>query len=132
MVASMKTKRRKLKSSATYKRTRAPSTQGLVVPIRWLKQLVAVFLLPVAWVLTRAFFCSFSQATINHAFWVSEEFWFFSLGAIIWLITCVGLPKPMVMYVFGHELTHAIGVLLMGGKVREFRIGSDGGHIVTD
>ena len=131
-LVSMSTKRRKLKSSALYKQTRGPVRQGLVIPIRWLKQVVAAFLLPVAWILTRAFFCSFSQATINHAFWVSEEFWFFSLGAVLWLIAFVGLPKPMVMYVFGHELTHAIWVWLMGGKVREFRIGRDGGHIVTD
>jgi hypothetical protein len=131
-VIKVKRKRRKLKSSAAYEKTASQNDQGLVIPIRWLKQLVAVFLLPVAWILTRAFFCSFSQATINHAFWVSEEFWFFSLGAILWLIAFVGLPKPMVMYVFGHELTHAIWVLIMGGKVREFRIGRDGGHIVTD
>jgi hypothetical protein len=128
----MSTRRRKLKSSALYKQTRAPARQPLAIPVRWLKQLIAIFLLPIAWIFTRAFFCSFSQATIDHAFWVSEEFWFFSLGAVLWLIAFVGLPKPMVMYVFGHELTHALWVWVMGGKVREFRIGRDGGHIVTD
>jgi hypothetical protein len=117
----MKTKRRKLRSGVLSRRRSASPSQGLVIPIRWLKQVIAVFLLPVAWILTRAFFCSFSQATINHAFWVSEEFWFFSLGAVLWLIAFLGLPKPIVMYVFGHELTHALWVWLMGGKVREFR-----------
>jgi hypothetical protein len=128
----MKTKRRELRSGAQSRQRSASPSQGLVIPIRWLKQLIAVFLLPVAWILTRAFFCSFSQATINHAFWVSEEFWFFSLGAVLWMIAFLGLPKPIVMYVFGHELTHALWVWLMGGKVREFRIGPDGGHIITD
>src|SRR6267378_176453 len=75
-----------------------------VVPLRWLKQVIALFLVPPAWVLTRAFFSSFSNATLHHSFWVSEEFWFFSVVAILWLITFFGLPKTMLMYVFGHEL----------------------------
>jgi hypothetical protein len=38
----------------------------------------------------------------------------------------------MLVYVFGHELTHAFWVLLMGGRVSRFRVARDGGHIVTD
>jgi hypothetical protein len=38
----------------------------------------------------------------------------------------------MLVYVFGHELTHALWVLLMGGRVSRFRVGREGGHIVTD
>ena len=69
---------------------------------------------------------------MNHSFWASEEFWFFALGAILWLITFFGLPKPVLMYVFGHELTHVLWVWIMGGRVTRFRVGSEGGHIVTD
>jgi hypothetical protein len=108
-----------------------PQTEW-VVPVRSLKQAVAVFLIPPAWILTRAFFSCFSAATFRHGFWASEEFWFFSLGALLWLITFFGLPKPMVLYVFGHEFTHAIWVWVMGGRVSKFRIGRDGGYIVTD
>jgi hypothetical protein len=104
----------------------------IVVPVRWVKQIVALFLVPPAWILTRAFFSSFSRATINHGFWLSEEFWFFALGAVLWLIVFFGLPRPLLMYVFGHELTHAVWVWLMGGRVSQFRIGRSGGHIVTD
>src|SRR5207244_7465208 len=32
---------------------------------------------------------------------------------------------------FGHELTHALWVWLMGGRVSQFRVTSDGGHVVT-
>src|SRR6202011_5895537 len=103
-----------------------------VVPVRHLKQLIAVFLIPPAWVLTRAFFSSFSLATFRHGFWASEEFWFFSLGALLWIIAFFGLPRPMLLYVFGHEFTHVIWVWLMGGKVSQFRISRDGGYIVTD
>jgi hypothetical protein len=38
----------------------------------------------------------------------------------------------MLVYVFGHELTHAFWVLLMGGRVSRFRVARHGGHIVTD
>lgn len=38
----------------------------------------------------------------------------------------------MWIYVFGHELTHALWVLLQGGKVSEFKITKHGGHIMSD
>lgn len=83
-------------------------------------------------VLSQTFFTAFARAAVTHRLWAGEEFWFFSLGAILWLIAFWGLPRPMLLYVFGHELTHALWVLLMGGRVSRFRVGREGGHIVTD
>ena len=103
-----------------------------MIPTRWLKFVVAVFLLPVCAILTQTFFTVFARATVAHRLWAGQEFWFFSLGAILWLIAFFGLPRPMLVYVFGHELTHALWVLLMGGRVSRFRVGREGGHIVTD
>jgi len=103
-----------------------------MIPTRWVKFVVALFLLPLCAILTQTFFTVFARATVAHRLWAAEEFWFFSLGAILWLIAFFGLPRPMVVYVFGHELTHALWVLLMGGRVSRFRVGRDGGHIVTD
>ncbi len=40
------------------------------------------------------------------------------------------LPKPMRVYVFGHELTHAIWTWLFGGRVKRFKATSTGGHVV--
>jgi hypothetical protein len=111
---------------------RAPNSGAWTIPTRWLKFVVALFLLPVCAILTQTFFTVFTRATVAHRLWAGEEFWFFSLGAILWLIAFFGLPRPMVVYVFGHELTHALWVLLMGGRVSRFRVGRDGGHIVTD
>ena len=54
------------------------------------------------------------------------------MGAVLWLIAFIGLPRPIVIYVFGHELTHALWVLLMGGRVSRFRVGREGGHVVTN
>jgi hypothetical protein len=102
------------------------------VPTRWVKFVVGLFLLPPALVLTQTFFTVFARTTIHDEFWRTEEFWFFSLGLVIWLIAFLGLPRPLWIYVFGHELTHALWVLLQGGKVSEFRITKQGGHILSD
>jgi hypothetical protein len=108
--------------------TRDPWT----IPTRWVKFVIAIFLLPLCAILTQTFFTVFARATVTQRLWAAEEFWFFSLGAVLWLIAFFGLPRPMLVYVFGHELTHALWVLLMGGRVSRFRVGREGGHIVTD
>lgn len=109
-----------------------PPTAPLMVPTKWVKFIVALFLLPVCAVLSQTFFTSFARATVAERLWAGEEFWFFSLGAILWLIAFFGLPRPIVLYVFGHELTHALWVWMMGGRVSRFRVGREGGHILTD
>jgi hypothetical protein len=103
-----------------------------MVPTRWLKFVIAIFLLPICVVLTQTFFTVFARATITLHLWASQEFWFFSLGALLWLIAFVGLPRPVLFYVFGHELTHAIWVWLMGGRISRFRVSGEGGHVVTN
>ncbi len=89
-------------------------------------------MLPICAVLSQAFFTVFTRATVTQHLWAGEEFWFFSLGVVLWLIAFFGLPRPLLVYVFGHELTHAVWVLLMGGRVSQFRVGREGGHIITD
>ncbi len=103
-----------------------------MVPTRWVKFIVALFLIPICAVLSQTFFTVFARATVAQRLWAAEEFWFFSLGVVLWLIAFFGLPRPILLYVFGHELTHALWVYLMGGRVSRFRVGRDGGHIITD
>lgn len=103
-----------------------------MVPTRWVKFIFAIFLLPACAILTQTFFTAFAHAAVTQRLWAGEEFWFFSLGAVLWLIAFFGLPRPMLVYVFGHELTHALWVLLMGGRVSRFRVGREGGHVVTN
>src|SRR6184192_2200620 len=111
---------------------RTPQPSGVMVPTRWLKFIFAIFLLPVCAIATQTFFTVFARATITQRLWAGQEFWFFSLGALLWLIAFVGLPRPILLYVFGHELTHAIWVWLMGGRVSRFRVSAEGGHVVTN
>ena len=107
---------------------RAPRT----IPLPWLYTVVGFFLLAPAWVSTKTFFTCFAHATLRHRFWASPEFWFFALGADLWVFIFFGLPRPLLMYVFGHELTHALWVWMMGGKVSGFEVSSDGGYILSD
>ncbi|MEI6279929.1 MAG: hypothetical protein WCQ16_11210 [Verrucomicrobiae bacterium] len=102
------------------------------VPTRWVKFFVGILLLPAAWILTQTFFTAFARTTVHDAFWITEEFWFFSLGAVLWLVVFFCLPRPLWIYVFGHELTHALWVYLMGGRVHRIQISKEGGHILTD
>lgn len=50
-------------------------------------------------------------------------------GAACWLVIYILLPKPMWVYVFGHELTHVIWTWLFGGRVKRFKVTSRGGHV---
>lgn len=110
---------------------RSPA-DGLMVPTRWVKFVAAFFLLPICAILTQTFFTAFARATVTQRLWAAEEFYFFSLGVVLWVIFFFGLSRPIVLYVFGHELTHAIWVWLMGGRVSRFKVTRDGGHIVTN
>src|SRR5438445_5453702 len=115
------------------RKRRAPDhPMPLTVPIRWVKNITALFLLPWCAILTQTFFTAFTRATIHQQFWAGAEFWFFTLGAVLWLIAFFGLPRPVIIYVFGHELTHVLWVWLMGGRVSKFRVSGDGGHIITN
>ena len=112
-------------------RTRPRRLPG-TVPTRWVKFVVAIFLLPMCVVLSQTFFTAFARATVEQRLWAGEAFWFFSLGVVLWLIAFFGLPRPIVLYVFGHELTHALWVWLMGGRISQFKVNRAGGHVVTD
>jgi hypothetical protein len=52
-------------------------------------------------------------------------------GAACWLVVFLLLPRPMWLYVFGHELTHALWVWLCGGRVKRFRVSARGGQVVA-
>ncbi len=109
-----------------------PAAQAMMVPTRWVKLVIALFLLPICAILSQTFFTVFTRVTVTQQLWAGEEFWFFSLGVVLWLIAFFGLPRPLLVYVFGHELTHALWVLLMGGRISQFQVRRDGGYIVTD
>jgi hypothetical protein len=93
---------------------------------KWCKTIIAILLLPVcvgaATALWRVLRASGSADTT----WVP-----FLAGGGCWLVIYLLLPKPMWIYVFGHELTHALWTWLLGGEVKGFRATSKGGHVVV-
>ena len=90
------------------------------------KLIIAVLLLPVcqgaAVALWRVMRASGSADTI----WVATL-----SGAACWLVIYLLLPKPMWVYVFGHELTHVLWTWLMGGRVKKFKASAKGGHVIV-
>ena len=93
---------------------------------KWVKLIVAILLLPACvgavwalWLVLRA--CGSADTT-----WVP-----LIAGATCWLVIFLLLPRPMWVYVFGHELTHAIWTWVCGGRVKSFKVTSDGGHVIV-
>ena len=125
-------RRSRLNSTTATKRARAGHSSTLEIPLNWLKSGIAVLLLPFCFVATQSFLSAFSQTSASTMVIGSAALWFFFIGILLWLIVFFGLPRPLFIYVLGHELTHAFFVLLCGGKISEFKVRSAGGHIVTN
>lgn len=105
-----------------------------MVPKTWVKFIVGLFLLPVAWVLTKSFGETLVSA-LQHGLLGTKAFLFFLGGIVLWGLAFFVLPRSALLlsYVYGHEITHAIWVKLFGGKVAErFYVSLKGGHILTD
>jgi len=96
---------------------------------------LALLLLPLCWVTTWTFLSRFSQATFYGDFWKTPEFWYFATGALVmggWFWSGLLQSFFLYLYVLGHELTHAVFVLLYRGRVTDFHVSSDGGYITTN
>jgi hypothetical protein len=93
---------------------------------KWVKTIFAILLLPAcvgaAWALWLILRATGDADTT----WVP-----FLAGAACWLTIYLLLPKPMWIYIFGHELTHALWTWLFGGRVKRFRASASGGHVVV-
>ena len=117
---------------------RPSEPQPWTIPTWWLNTVFAIFLAPIAALFTQSLFTCFQHTAAHRGFWATQEFRFFVVGAAAWVaVFFAGIwafrePRPLRVYVFGHELTHAIWVWAMGGQVMRFRVRRDGGHIITD
>ena len=72
--------------------------------------------------------------TLVGQYWRSPEFQAFGFSGILWLVLFFSWRTRAMMwlYVAGHELTHALFVLLCRGQVSKVHISSEGGHILTN
>ena len=92
---------------------------------KWVKMVIAILLLP---------FCAGGVSAlvrVVRATGSADTFWVAFLGgAACWLVVFLLLPRPMLIYVFGHELTHALWTWAFGGRVKRFKASAKGGHVV--
>lgn len=102
------------------------------VPTRWVKLVAGCFLLIPAAVFTLTFLHSFLRITTPTGLQRSPELDWFGIGGGVGLVWFFAFRPLQLLYVMGHELTHALWVWLYGGSVHEFRVRENGGHIVTD
>jgi hypothetical protein len=93
---------------------------------KWIKFIIAILLLPVCAGAAKALWL------VLRASYGADTVWMPLLaGAVCWIVIYALLPKPMWVYVFGHELTHIIWTWLFGGRVKKLKVTSDGGHVLT-
>jgi hypothetical protein len=93
---------------------------------KWCKTIIALLLLPVCIGAVSALWRVVTRSGDADTIWVA-----FLSGAACWLTIYLLLPKPMRLYVFGHELTHVLWTWLLGGKVKKFNVSATGGHVIV-
>ncbi|MGA3181449.1 MAG: hypothetical protein ABSF38_14005 [Verrucomicrobiota bacterium] len=93
---------------------------------KWVKMFIGILLLPVCVGTALALWRVLTQAGGADRVWLPML-----AGAAGWIVIFLLLPKPMWVYVFGHELTHALWTWIFGGNVKQFKAGSQGGHVVA-
>jgi hypothetical protein len=94
--------------------------------LKWLKFFIAILLLPVCAGAAMALMAILRACGGADVTWIP-----FLAGAACWCVIFFLLPKPMWIYVFGHELTHALWAWLFGGKVKKMKVTSSGGHVIV-
>ncbi|MCX8156158.1 MAG: hypothetical protein N3J91_06910 [Verrucomicrobiae bacterium] len=93
---------------------------------KWAKFMLAWLLLPFCWGAAAALWRVARAAGGADTVWVPML-----AGAACWVVIYLLLPRPMWLYVFGHELTHALWTWLFGGRVKRFKASAQGGHVLV-
>jgi hypothetical protein len=92
---------------------------------KWAKNIIAVLLLPVCFGAASALWMVIQKSGSADTTWVP-----LFAGAACWAVIFFLLPKPMWIYVFGHELTHAVWTWIFWGRVKRMKVTSQGGHVI--
>jgi hypothetical protein len=92
---------------------------------KWVKLVIAILLLPVCFGAAQALWMVIQRSGTADTTWVP-----LLAGAGCWIVIYLLLPKPMWLYVLGHELTHAVWAWLFGAEVKRLKVSSKGGHVL--
>jgi hypothetical protein len=95
---------------------------------KFLKMLIGIALLPACWAISKAVYQLY-QTSAEPAAPGGFEPWALPAGFLLWVVIFFLLPRPVRTYVLGHELTHALWALMMGGRIGKMKVGKTGGHV---
>ncbi len=90
------------------------------------KFLIGIILLPACLAFTRGYIECISVLKS-----ISYNQKFFLYGFLLYLLIHLVFRKPLKIYVFGHELTHAIWAKIFGGQVKDLKVSEKGGEVKT-
>ena len=95
---------------------------------KFIKMLIGLCLIPLCWAVSIAVYQLYNH-TVGTEIPNHGEAWALPIGFLIWVLVFFLLPRPVRTYVLGHELTHALWALMMGGRVGKMKVGKSGGHV---
>jgi hypothetical protein len=112
---------------------RNPVRQSEAETLGLKKWLGIVVLTPVALVTALTMFEMSVRLITREQLLATEEFRFFSLGLVAWLaMYFLAKVRPVRLYVFGHELSHALVAWCLGAKIYRFEFTAQGGYVETN
>jgi len=91
------------------------------------KTVIGLFFLPIVVSVSITFYKQFGAID---APWTIEQ-QYFMMGVITYAFIHLLVFKPSYIYVFGHESVHVLATWLCFGKVKSFKISSNGGSVST-
>jgi hypothetical protein len=99
---------------------------------RWLKFVIALLLVPVCVGACHALVWVLGEAQRRWNVPGGTDLTYIPLlgGALCWLIIYLCLPKPLWIYVLGHELTHAFWGWICEARLKHIKVTASGGHVV--
>lgn len=102
---------------------------------RFLHWIFALGVAPLCLVTIITLFQRVGHENFLSSFWRSKEFFHFSVGVVLmmaWFLTAIANDFFLLLYVLGHEMTHATFVYLCGGRISDLHFSTDGGYIMTN
>jgi len=98
-------------------------------PVRFLRFLVGLLLLPVCAASLRAVYLLLRVAYPETGSAVPLPELALAAGFVLWLLVFFTLPAPTRSYILAHELTHALWGMLMGARVSRIEIKGQRGSV---
>ncbi|MDD5680806.1 MAG: hypothetical protein PHI59_06160 [Candidatus Omnitrophica bacterium] len=103
-------------------KAKGPSKTGEVA-----KTIMGLFFLPIVVSVSVTFYKQFGA--IDAPWSVEQQY--FMMGMITYAFIHLLVFKPSYIYVFGHESVHVLATWLCLGKVKSFKVSSNGGSVST-